>query len=104
MSNRHGTTRLRPHAAASLCCLLLPACLLAANCVAAEDRPDRQVLDLSPGPQLFLDDHWIAAKENIRRRIEQPQKHPRNPLIVREHPWEKRFIQLYGTVLYDAPA
>jgi len=25
-----------------------------------------------------------------------------NPLMVREHPWEKRVIEIYGTVLFDA--
>ncbi len=77
-------------------------CLCCAEWVAARDRENVPLLELSAGVQLFLDDHLIAASHNITRRLEQPRKHPRNPLIVRDQPWEKRFIELYGTVLYDA--
>lgn len=83
----------------TVCWLVLPACLLFGAAIAAEEPPT--AVELSVGPQLFLDDHLIAASENIRRELEHPRKHPRNPLIVPEHPWEKRFIELYGTVLYD---
>lgn len=52
-------------------------------------------------PQLFLDDFLVRKMDNLTRVIEQPTKHPANPVIVPEHPWEKRILEIYGTVLYD---
>ena len=56
---------------------------------------------LSNGPQLFLDDYLVAGMTNLTRRINQPVKHPANPVIVRDLPWEKRMISTYGTVFHD---
>ena len=58
-------------------------------------------VNISHHPQLFLDDYLIRRSENICRRVNQPVRHRRNPLIVPEHPWEKWLINFYGTVLYD---
>jgi hypothetical protein len=38
--------------------------------------------------QLFLDDYLIAARDGLDRVLHQPQKHPRNPVMVGETPWE----------------
>ena len=38
--------------------------------------------------QLFLDDYLIAAREGLERVLHQPRKHPANPLMVGETPWE----------------
>ena len=38
--------------------------------------------------QLFVDDDVIAAVKNVRRRQHRPAKHPANPVIVRDRPWE----------------
>ncbi len=56
---------------------------------------------VSNHPQLFLDDFLIARMKNLRRDVKQPTKDPNNPLIRQDFPWEKRMIELYGTVLYD---
>jgi hypothetical protein len=81
--------------------LVLSACPLCAQSTPTQQQPSIEPVALSPGPQLFLDDHLIAGQRNVRRRLEQPRKHPRNPLIVPDRPWEKRFIELYGSVRYD---
>jgi len=57
---------------------------------------------ISDHPQLFLDDHLVRSAENLKRAVRQPKKHAANPLIVREHPWERRVIEIYGTILFDA--
>lgn len=57
-------------------------------------------LPLSGHPHLFLDDVLIADRQNLQRDLKQPVKHPDNPLIVQEHPWEERMMNFYGTVLY----
>ncbi len=56
---------------------------------------------VSDGPQLFLDDYLVAREANLQRRLQQPARHPANPLIVQDQPWEKRVIEIYGTVLYE---
>ncbi len=38
--------------------------------------------------QLFLDDHLIGRMDNVYRVLHQPEKHPENPILVPEHPWE----------------
>ena len=38
--------------------------------------------------QLFVDDDVIAAVKNVTRRQHRPAKHPANPVIVRDRPWE----------------
>ena len=38
--------------------------------------------------QLFIDDDVIASVQNITRRRHSPRKHPANPLMRRDQPWE----------------
>jgi hypothetical protein len=38
--------------------------------------------------QLFVDDYLIAEREGLHRRLHQPKKHPANPVMVGEMPWE----------------
>ena len=49
---------------------------------------------------LFLDLHHITRIEGLYRRMHQPQRHPDNPILRGENPWES-VASLYGTVLYD---
>jgi hypothetical protein len=57
--------------------------------------------ELSQGPQLFLDNALIGQETNCARIRNSPTKHPSNPIIIQEHPWEKRILEIYGTVLFD---
>jgi len=49
---------------------------------------------------LFLDMHHITRIEGLYRRMHQPERHPENPILRGENPWES-VASLYGTVLYD---
>lgn len=40
--------------------------------------------------QLFLDDYLIVSSKNVRRTVNRAKKHPANPLIDRDKPWEGR--------------
>lgn len=61
-----------------------------------------QPLQIPPGlRQVFLDDCLIASSHNVCRVLHQPTKHPANPLLSPEHPWEGQMVLLYGTVLHD---
>jgi len=53
--------------------------------------------------QLFLDDVGIERLEGLRRVVNPPARHPRNPLIRPDTAWE-RGCQIYGTALYDEVA
>jgi len=53
-----------------------------------------------PHRHLFLDLYDATRIENMYRRMHQPKRHPANPVLRGEHPWEQR-ASLYGTVLYD---
>ncbi len=52
--------------------------------------------------QLFVDDYLIASMEGLQRQYHQPSKHPKNPLLTRDQPWERAHIWV-GTVLRDQP-
>jgi len=38
--------------------------------------------------QLFVDDYLIASMENVQRQVHPVKKHPSNPLVVQDKPWE----------------
>jgi hypothetical protein len=67
------------------------------------DTSRDQPLELSNHPQLFLDDYLIARMINLGRKPVQPLKHPDNPLMVNEHPWERLYMQT-SSVVYDDEA
>lgn len=47
------------------------------------------------GPwQLFIDDHLVASRKNVVRRYHAFKKHPGNPLIVVDKPWEKWVVKV----------
>lgn len=52
------------------------------------------------GKQLFIDDYLIEDLQNARKRLNRPVKHPGNPLLVKDRPWEEGGPG-YGTVHYD---
>ncbi|MBN1555181.1 MAG: hypothetical protein JXA11_10585 [Phycisphaerae bacterium] len=51
--------------------------------------------------ELFLDDDLVASMTGLKRTLEKPTKCPKNPLITRTKPWEKRCLEIYGTVMFD---
>ena len=44
--------------------------------------------DVASTKQLFIDNDVIAVVKNVTRRQHRPVKHPSNPLIRRDRPWE----------------
>jgi hypothetical protein len=52
------------------------------------------------GKQLFIDDYIIEELKGAEKVLNQPVKHPRNPLLVRDKPWELDDPD-YSTVIYD---
>ncbi len=57
---------------------------------------------LGRGTYLFVDDHWIESLQNIVRTLNQPVRHPQNPVLRSDQPWEDGMVVLQpGTVIYD---
>src|SRR3989304_5178829 len=54
------------------------------------------------GKQLFIDDFIIEELNGTSRVLNQPRKHPKNPLIVPDQVWEKKGYYANGSVMYDA--
>lgn len=54
--------------------------------------------------QLFLDDEIVGVVKNIKRTFHEPAKHPQNPLIRQDKPWERLpyFRCNSYNVVYDA--
>lgn len=50
--------------------------------------------------QLFIDDYLVASIQQLTREFHQPVKHPANPLIRADRPWEHPHLWL-GFVLHD---
>ena len=49
---------------------------------------ERQYKDIGHARQLFVDDDLVARVRNVKRTQHIPRKHPANPLIQRDRPWE----------------
>ena len=49
----------------------------------------------------MLDDRNIQKTSNAKLVLGEVKKHPQNPLFGEDKPWEKRFDNLYGNVIYD---
>ncbi|MEA3402937.1 MAG: hypothetical protein U9R79_16980 [Armatimonadota bacterium] len=48
---------------------------------------------------LFLDNWELEVVEGFARRLQRPEKHPDNPLMIADQPWENGNMQLYGSVV-----
>ena len=53
---------------------------------------------------LFLDDHYIESLEHLSRFVVAPVKHPGNPVLRREKPWEAARCELYGSCVWNPDA
>lgn len=51
---------------------------------------------------LVLDSRIVDNVENAKLAVGTVQKHKSNPLFGEDKPWEKRFDNLYGNVVYDS--
>src|SRR5210317_1093189 len=50
---------------------------------------------------LLLDSRIVEKTQNAKLEIGTVKKHPANPLFSEDKPWEKRFDNLYGNVIFD---
>ena len=55
------------------------------------------------GKQLFIDNYLIEQLAGVKKVLNQPLKHPKNPLVRRDKPWEEGLSSPfgYGTIVRD---
>lgn len=58
-------------------------------------------MDVGSQAQLFIDQQAVYATDRIVFTQHAARKHPLNPLVKADQPWEGWRINVYGTVLYD---
>ena len=73
--------------------LLMAVCLAAAGAQAP--------ISVGARKQLFLDDHLIASKTNITRRVHPARKFAGNPVIWPTESWEPAYALTWGSVIRD---
>ena len=81
--------------------LMILVCVAAAGCAGAGKSmlKDDQAAKLTRF--LLLDSRVVATAENARLVVGTLTKHKANPLFGEDKPWEKRFDNVYGSVIYD---
>ncbi|MAE60852.1 MAG: hypothetical protein CMJ49_05775 [Planctomycetaceae bacterium] len=57
--------------------------------------------DLGPGKHLVLDQHTIADRYRLRRRVHEPKREAGGPVLTVEKPWEGDSLSV-NSVMYDA--
>ena len=93
------------HHILSIFVLLFSVTTIASPPTAIADDADRPTaIQIGNRRQLFFDDFLIEETTNLTRTWHQAEKHPDNPVLRREFPWEDWRIQLYGTVIFDPAA
>jgi hypothetical protein len=80
--------------------LLMGACLLMASSAVLLGE------SVSPFPvgdraQLFVDQLLVRSADNVTFTLHPAQKHPQNPLVKVDKPWEGWRLEIYGSVIYD---
>ncbi len=79
--------------------ILLP-CV--AGLLAASARAGDSPFDVGDRAQLFVDRVLVRSAEGVAFTLHPARKHPANPLVKAEQPWEGWRLEIYGNVIYDA--
>lgn len=57
--------------------------------------------DVADKSQLFVDRFLVRESDGVAFRQQPGKKHPANPLLRADRPWEGGSIQIYGDVIFD---
>jgi hypothetical protein len=76
----------------------LSASIILAALSAAEPVSPFNVADKS---QLFVDQVLVRETRNVSFTLVPARKHPANPLVKADQPWEGWRLEIYGNVIYD---
>ena len=73
---------------------------LGMGCSPEQPSPQGQSIEIGTHTQLLVDDFAIEVREAVERRVNALQKHPANPILRPDRPWEGQYA-MPSTVLYD---
>ena len=76
---------------------VLAAWLVLTGTAAAESAG---LLHIGGNKQLFIDDHVIESLSHVKQILNPAVKHPANPLLKQDRPWEGHYIGLQR-IIYD---
>ena len=81
----------------------LPACACAfvSLIVSFVAGANAEPIALGRTKQLFFDDEVIERQQNVRRIVHPVRKHPGNPIVRADSPWEDERCSIYGSVVKD---
>ena len=57
--------------------------------------------DVGGRAQLFVDQVVVRSADNVAFTLHPAKKHPKNPLVKADRPWEGWRLEIYGSVIYD---
>jgi hypothetical protein len=64
-------------------------------------RADNSPLDVGSAAQLFIDRVLVHEARGVSFTLHPAERHPQNPLLRVDQPWEGWRLEIYGSVLYD---
>ncbi|HWB00392.1 MAG TPA: hypothetical protein VG713_17985 [Pirellulales bacterium] len=73
---------------------------VAIGCGRASAEPSG-AFDVGDRAQLFIDQVLVRSAHNVSFTLHPGAKHPANPLVRADRPWEGWRVSIYGTVLFD---
>jgi hypothetical protein len=73
----------------------------AGSTAAAEPLVKGGVYQAGSQAQLFVDRMIVRQADNVAFTLHPARKHPDNPLMVADQPWEGWRLELYGNVIFD---
>jgi len=65
------------------------------------ETKSEQVRGIGSQKQLFVDDWIVGDTKNLQRSLGVWTKHPKNPIVKRDKPWENSRCELYGSCVWD---
>ena len=71
------------------------------HAVSAADLAAQSILDVKDQAQLFVDKVLVREAERVWFTQHQGKKHPANPVLKPDRPWEGWLTYVYGDVMYD---
>lgn len=72
---------------------ILPICAVGALAAETEPSDGQPACSVGTTKQLFLDDYVVDRVDGLEKVLYQANRHPDNPILVPEHPWEGRALE-----------
>lgn len=69
--------------------------------ISASETAELYQISAAKEPYFACDTRVVEDRWGLERFVVQPKRHAKNPLVVKDHPWEGTGPHLGGTVLFD---